>query len=83
MNFEGIGRERKICYKALKEKELWDFLKFLIIFEYFPQILIFFDFFATIFLFFPFDKLRTGKNMREICYWERRGREIERVGKFY
>jgi hypothetical protein len=34
---------------------LWDFLKFLIIFEYFPQILIFFDFFAMNFPFFaPF-----------------------------
>jgi len=53
MNFEGIGRERKNCYNSNTDKGLWDFLKFLIIFEYFSQILIFFDFFAIIFRLFP------------------------------
>jgi len=51
MNFEGIGRERKNCYKNNGDRALWDFLKFLIIFEYFPQILINFDFFALNFRF--------------------------------
>jgi hypothetical protein len=44
---------------------LWDFLKFLIIFEYFPQILIFFGFFA---MNFPFFGGSQQKNMRDFDY---------------
>ena len=50
--FSGIKGERKNCYKNNGDRGLRDFLKFLIIFEYFPQILIFFDFFAMNFPFF-------------------------------
>jgi hypothetical protein len=52
INFEGIGRERKNCYNNNGDRGLWDFLKFLIIFEYFSLFFIFFDFFAIDFPFF-------------------------------
>jgi len=44
---------------------LQDFLKFLIIFDFFPQILIFFDFFA---MNFPFFWSAQDKNLRVFDY---------------
>jgi hypothetical protein len=52
MNFEGIGSERKNCYNHNNDKELWDFLKFLIIFEYFERILINLPCFFNFWVFF-------------------------------
>jgi hypothetical protein len=64
MSFDGIGMERKIRYNSNTDKGLWDFLKFLIIFEYFPQILIFFDFFGRILK--DFNHGFRG-NLRDLC----------------